>query len=219
MILKVSNDECTWGDITRTCGDDPKLSNGKGIKPTYYPHMRGWSSQKILQILKRRILPAHAGMILERSTDTIEKVHITRTCGDDPERCRYACAFKQYYPHMRGWSSSNIEQINKEKILPAHAGMILSRVRPVCVLIDITRTCGDDPVMSTSLPNPPSYYPHMRGWSFMFPDDALLGCILPAHAGMIPTTSVTFGESENITRTCGDDPRQNERTHCPLYGL
>ena len=40
----------------------------------------------------------------------------------------------------------------------------------------------------------------------MFPDDALLGCILPAHAGMIPTTSVTFGESENITRTCGDDP-------------
>ena len=158
-------------------------------------------------------------MILCSSWATNFSLYITRTCGDDP-RTEYGHNRKSsYYPHMRGWSSSNIEQINKEKILPAHAGMILSRVRPVCVLIDITRTCGDDPVMSTSLPNPPSYYPHMRGWSFMFPDDALLGCILPAHAGMIPTTSVTFGESENITRTCGDDPRQNERRSrfCKYY--
>ena len=48
------------------------------------------------------ILPAHAGMIPKLSRATGIPLHITRTCGDDPERCRYACAFKQYYPHMRG---------------------------------------------------------------------------------------------------------------------
>ena len=84
--------------------------------------------------------------------------------------------------------------------------MILSNnswlVRHQC----ITRTCGGDPKVFSILIRPLSYYPHMRGWSYSLKalNKALL--VLPAHAGVILTSSNTSSTSVCITRTCGGDP-------------
>ena len=165
MILQFSKIPAKVANITRTCGDDPKQIQRFFKTSAYYPHMRGWSSQKILQILKRRILPAHAGMILERSTDTIEKVHITRTCGDDPVTCAPCVCLDRYYPHMRGWSCNEYVFTEPTLILPAHAGMILYVSRWCLTRMHITRTCGDDPNDICHFWRKREYYPHMRGWS------------------------------------------------------
>ena len=50
--------------ITRTCGGDPKSS--------------------INLKLFKKVLPAHAGVILSSGLGTAVKVGITRTCGGDP---------------------------------------------------------------------------------------------------------------------------------------
>ena len=74
------------------------------------------------------------------------KFYITRTCGDDPT----------YTDCLEGCN----------KILPAHAGMILT-VSPILALYrNITRTCGDDPSLNLWKVVNNEYYPHMRGWSY-----------------------------------------------------
>ena len=59
-----------------------------------------------IQLIDPNILPAHAGMILPTDSDINATMHITRTCGDDPQ--------------------SQFEQEPYRYILPAHAGMMLT---------------------------------------------------------------------------------------------
>ena len=173
------------------------------------------------------ILPAHAGMILPTDSDINATMHITRTCGDDPQ--------------------SQFEQEPYRYILPAHAGMILYCVRfsfgiayitRTCGddpgwkkyafipklyyphmrgwsslvqsflwwILNITRTCGDDPHNMVIYPFCWKYYPHMRGWSWIAKWYRFIISILPAHAGMIPFPSGRLSMISYITRTCGDDP-------------
>ena len=53
-----------------------------------------------------RVLPAHAGVILDAINTTLSEKSITRTCGGDPE-------------------SGDFEE-SKKYVLPAHAGVILN---------------------------------------------------------------------------------------------
>ena len=48
-------------------------------------------------------------------------------------------------------------------VLPAHAGVILTRENSESTLLCITRTCGGDPEVASDLAEKGLYYPHMRG--------------------------------------------------------
>ena len=132
-------------NITRTCGDDPGEFIIVNISYQYYPHMRGWSYTDFMQADSTNILPAHAGMILNKYSSVIQIVHITRTCGDDPITWTRTDGTTTYYPHMRGWSRYQFRKSSLAWILPAHAGMILSISLVTHISGNITRTCGDDP--------------------------------------------------------------------------
>ena len=71
-------------------------------------------------------------------------------------------------------------------MLPAHAGMILDSLSELMEKPHVTRTRGDDPVV-TMVHN---YYILM----------------LPAHAGMILLARVMPSTITYVTRTRGDDP-------------
>ena len=134
--------------ITRTCGDDPGWKKYAFIPKLYYPHMRGWSS----------LVQSFLWWIL----------NITRTCGDDPHNMVIYPFCWKYYPHMRGWSLFLLVGYPWYLILPAHAGMILPLKTWRSKLLNITRTCGDDPQDKSHSRLNCSYYPHMRGWSHQY---------------------------------------------------
>ena len=48
-------------------------------------------------------------------------------------------------------------------ILPAHAGMTLIMLKENVLFEYITRTCGDDPEIESTIQEFKKYYPHMRG--------------------------------------------------------
>ena len=152
------------------------------------------------------ILPAHAGMILTMTPFSKGMINITRTCGDDPDIAFKYFSTLPYYPHMRGWSWHFSRFAWNGKILPAHAGMILVPDLVDTVSAYITRTCGDDPDISIRVCCNPLYYPHMRGWSWLYSVVLPFLPILPAHAGMILMSTKKSEMKLNITRTCGDDP-------------
>ena len=105
MILDYVYRKMCWWNITRTCGDDPDQYRSSMSLISYYPHMRGWSRHNSETREKMRILPAHAGMILDGIYTINWSEHITRTCGDDPAIENMTFKTAKYYPHMRGWSS------------------------------------------------------------------------------------------------------------------
>ena len=154
--------------ITRTCGDDPVLCSFFFWDSIYYPHMRGWSWLEKIRFYPEIILPAHAGMILTIWLSTHFAENITRTCGDDPESRNDTDLSYPYYPHMRGWSLFLLVGYPWYLILPAHAGMILPLKTWRSKLLNITRTCGDDPQDKSHSRLNCSYYPHMRGWSHQY---------------------------------------------------
>ena len=66
-------------------------------------------------------------MILNKNQIEKEIGSITRTCGGDPKIYKQCGEFLEYYPHMRGWSWIAIESFEQSYVLPAHAGVILSK--------------------------------------------------------------------------------------------
>ena len=149
--------------------------------------MRGWSCKFGGNSFVIWVLPAHAGVIPVKHLSQIVSESITRTCGGDPKieevkqvvRVYYphmrgwSCLLIlsviiliKYYPHMRGWSSLCLLLERLFRVLPAHAGVILSSSALSYSSESITRTCGGDPVILKFLNNFYLYYPHMRGWSY-----------------------------------------------------
>ena len=104
MILIEYRADKQGENITRTCGDDPVTCAPCVCLDRYYPHMRGWSCNEYVFTEPTLILPAHAGMILYVSRWCLTRMHITRTCGDDPNDICHFWRKREYYPHMRGWS-------------------------------------------------------------------------------------------------------------------
>ena len=84
VILRYCSNSLSLVGITRTCGGDPH-NYAKAYNLTlYYPHMRGWSRLKQLKHCLHRVLPAHAGVILNSVPCFLLNHGITRTCGGDP---------------------------------------------------------------------------------------------------------------------------------------
>ena len=113
-------------------------------------------------------------------------ISITRTCGGDPYTILW-----------------NYE---RDCVLPAHAGVILSKTEKSSGTLCITRTCGGDPVRISIVIVTWLYYPHMRGWSYISHHQKSLVHVLPAHAGVILSACACVSPIDRITRTCGGDP-------------
>ena len=52
--------------------------------------------------MEKKVLPAHAGVILKKACDFGLIFCTSRTCGGDPEKLKKETHRKEYFPHMRG---------------------------------------------------------------------------------------------------------------------
>ena len=172
----------------------------------FVPRMRGWSLGGNKWNVYHVICPAYAGMILYRKIMWGSWFNLSRVCGDDPVGDHVQKADIKFVPRMRGWSCPNWQAKISKKICPAYAGMILNGVSQASVLSDLSRVCGDDPIINSDYTGNKWFVPRMRGWSYFLLFLLMLHTICPAYAGMIPEVIYTMHNYENLSRVCGDDP-------------
>ena len=104
MILNLQESLEWLKSCTRTRGDDPVTGTVEtGIK-VLYPHTRGWSWENLNLLQLKKVVPAHAGMILANIWLIKFFCRCTRTRGDDPEHLQMQLKIQKLYPHTRGWS-------------------------------------------------------------------------------------------------------------------
>ena len=165
MILNDTASSDKTKNLSRVCGDDPKLGPLILMYSTFVPRMRGWSHRFYYMSNYILICPAYAGMILLTLLWILQEKNLSRVCGDDPKSCLFILALFKFVPRMRGWSSSPLNTRLKLLICPAYAGMILSNNLFNDDLLDLSRVCGDDPSPKGDPINYIEFVPRMRGWS------------------------------------------------------
>ncbi|CNG21764.1 Uncharacterised protein [Mycobacterium tuberculosis] len=153
------------------------------------PRTRGWFPLMRLPEPFHPVGPAHAGMVRSIRARGSGPLGRPRARGDGSQRdCTGVRTFPSA-PRTRGWFGDRLPVRGGRDVGPAHAGMVprtgprrgRSRCRP--------RARGDG--SSPPAPSPDAAWsaPRTRGW---FLDDLrvpVVGCVGPAHAGMVRCTA------------------------------
>ena len=122
------------------------------------------------------------------------------SCAPNPT-CSLTCS-----PHARGWPPVHGRLRPGRSLLPARAGMVPPRRRSTGSCGAAPRTRGDGPPPAAARAWPRSCSPHARGWSRWDRHRCQGADLLPARAGMVPTTSTCPCSAGPAPRTRGDGP-------------
>ena len=129
------------------------------------------------------ITPAHAGKTLPRRD-------FLRTLGDHPRACGENTIKSEVVrvtwgspPRMRGKLLRNRDDVDIERITPAHAGKTRQRRRRRSSRRDHPRACGENGMSGYSRASTPGSPPRMRGKPHGVKEPGDVGRITPAHAG------------------------------------
>ena len=150
---------------SRMRGGDPYLRFWTFILFLFFPHARGWSSRKVVKLLRIMILPACAGVILNFIMIAFTLEDSSRMRGGDPANLPATGSIDVFFPHARGWSSSGKREIYESLILPACAGVIPHGSLKNVSLPDSSRMRGGDPKAAKAQESVNQFFPHARGWS------------------------------------------------------
>ncbi len=173
---------------------------------TCSPHPRGWSLETRSDGSSQRLLPAPAGMVPAHHRGAAHRSAAPRTRGDGPTAAAAGLSWTGCSPHPRGWSRNRRAPASCPGMLPAPAGMVPRTSAPAGRPPPAPRTRGDGP-FGTWLPQPvPACSPHPRGWSHRECPVALGRTLLPAPAGMVPSSPRRTSRCRPAPRTRGDGP-------------
>ncbi len=187
----------------RTRGDGPWWHPDDPSWPFCSPHPRGWSHDRHRLGRVLLLLPAPAGMVPRRSPGRARRSTAPRTRGDGPETNRSAYDAQICSPHPRGWSQRRALRPDEELLLPAPAGMVPKRSERQLGSTTAPRTRGDGPAPPNTSSPADGCSPHPRGWSRAAQLASEREGLLPAPAGMVPSTW-TAGPPVS---TCSPHPR------------
>ncbi|SEE60838.1 hypothetical protein SAMN05428939_8119 [Streptomyces sp. TLI_105] len=149
-----------------------------------------------------------------------------RAHGDGPTEYTPAEVTKLCSPRTRGWSHGGLRSVRGPHLLPAHAGMVprcASPAGPTCSAprargdgpqrdtrrrlgVFCSRARGDGPGMQAALVGFPACSSRTRGWSPPARPRAARLLLLPAHAGMVPSSRRMTGVPAAAPRARGDGP-------------
>ncbi|CAL2060941.1 protein of unknown function [Streptomyces murinus] len=111
-------------------------------------------------------------------------------------------------PRMRGWSRLAGVQQAVVLVVPAHAGVVPSSSRRRGVIRRGPRACGGGPIADAPSGLIDLWSPRMRGWSLGLQVLAAEGCVVPAHAGVVPGALPRAGRRSRGPRACGGGPAE-----------
>ncbi len=156
---------CCSVSAPRARGDGPRNVLMDVAEFECSPRTRGWSHHRPGPDGRARVLPAHAGMVPATRFPPQASRSASRARGDGPVREPYSMTFHECSPRTRGWSPAPRRPRVADRVLPAHAGMVL------VVVVDPRGDCGaprargDGPRRERADQGDDECSPRTRGWS------------------------------------------------------
>ena len=190
-------------DHPRACGAHPCPVRSRFFYPGSSPRMRGSQLLHSLLYSSSGIIPAHAGL-------TFHDLHVSCSSRDHPRACG-AHADQAWRPRqdegssprMRGSHALHPRYSIGGGIIPAHAGLTLTKVARILDLRDHPRACGAHAESRAVKPVKSGSSPRMRG-SRPEPDPARRERgIIPAHAGLTRVARCWPFGARDHPRACG----------------
>ena len=213
MVPKLAGGRDGQARFPRPRGDGPgRLKKGYRFLKVP-PPTRGWSVIGNVPGLEAAGSPAHAGMVRWHRTNGRPKRGFPRPRGDGPFPTAAPPRIRQVPPPTRGWSPAASDRRARLSGSPAHAGMVPNRANLEIARNWFPRPRGDGPGHGQQGANGRSVPPPTRGWSQRNLISPPLSEGSPAHAGMVPSGSLSPGRGPRFPRPRGDGP--SRRSHRP----
>ena len=109
-------------DHPRACGEQPSQWNSSLRVTGSSPRMRGAVIAKGGHLVRRGIIPAHAGSSGARGPSVPAVRDHPRACGEQPSMPSMASLMSGSSPRMRGAAPNLVGRAVRTGIIPAHAG-------------------------------------------------------------------------------------------------
>ncbi len=179
----------TRGTAPRARGDGPSCRGYLNIWTPCSPRTRGWTHQAAVAADHDDLLPAHAGMDPRTQSSHYGGVAAPRARGDGPRPNAASVPTNDCSPRTRGWTQEKYVRQAARYLLPAHAGMDPRTSATTSARPTAPRARGDGPRHRAPPDRAARCSPRTRGWTQPWVSALLLDQLLPAHAGMDPSTS------------------------------
>ena len=167
----------------------------------------GWCLWWSREVLGAALLPVRAGMVSRRTPGRSDRAPAPRACGDGSQLRELGVGEAICSPRTRGWSLRDRRPHRHVDLLPAHTGMAPSACPADTRDPTVPRACGDGPVTTGMSGSSGSCSPR-SGDGPAVATSRGDGVLLPAHAGMAPSTRASTARTASAPRVCGDGPWQ-----------
>ncbi len=174
------------------------------------------------------MVPAHAGMVRFTGLGSLFLNGGPRARGDGPRRLSRNRRRPGWSPRTRGWSPPSLRKRAGQRVVPAHAGMVLFRVWVNSDAPCGPRARGDGPAGRARTRTRTEWSPRTRGWSRGRARADPEPRVVPAHAGMVPLENSEMdkptggprarGDGPYVKATCGCNPAWSPRTRGWSHG-
>ena len=207
MVPSVTGGRPSSSSAPRARGDGPRVRRLGAISLWCSPRSRGWSRRDGRRRDPGRVLPALAGMVPSWDDPHLPGHGAPRARGDGPRPLAWMCWVMWCSPRSRGWSPSLMVDQLAAGVLPALAGMVRWPVYGGWWRLRAPRARGDGPWWMFPRLKPIVCSPRSRGWSSLGRPLPISRPVLPALAGMVPSSPrMTVGDY-CAPRARGDGPK------------
>ena len=196
------------GRRPRTRGGHPRRNSPFASCRMSSPHTRGSSACCLTAGPRRRVVPAHAGVIPRARCCAAACSCRPRTRGGHPTPWVDFAPGDRSSPHTRGSSGVLHQRFAPASVVPAHAGVILAAGRTVSPWRCRPRTRGGHPAVPEGYAGRIRSSPHTRGSSLPHQRGGGVGQVVPAHAGVIRLRPRLRVPAERRPRTRGGHPQR-----------
>ncbi len=165
MVPRWPTTRCRNLPAPRARGDGPWHPGCRCSVEPCSPRTRGWSLRRDRRQPRRRLLPAHAGMVPSGPTTRTLASPAPRARGDGPWTDEGNSVVAACSPRTRGWSRHGRTRLHGHALLPAHAGMVPRSALSCHVFSSAPRARGDGPPTGRPFTRGGHCSPRTRGWS------------------------------------------------------
>ena len=191
----------------RACGEHNKLSSSSSGGIGSSPRMRGTRAHAVLDGLRARFIPAHAGNTGSCCWPCCASPVHPRACGEHIPTGLTNWILGGSSPRMRGTQGVLRRAARKGRFIPAHAGNTRRpggrpRTRPVH-----PRACGEHKCAAGYRNRENGSSPRMRGTQLLVVRSQVAHRFIPAHAGNTGVPAIDYVRWAVHPRACGEHGR------------
>ena len=190
-------------DHPRACGANAMIAISPPLICGSSPRMRGKPANMAKELIKNRIIPAHAGQTRSRPPTSLSRPDHPRACGANTIRAENLLRNLGSSPRMRGKLAFRLVGLAGRRIIPAHAGQTPYSPAIRLMNMDHPRACGANSAIVAFGRVERGSSPRMRGK--LQGQSGRLGArrIIPAHAGQTECPPTGLRRCPDHPRACG----------------